>query len=87
MQSKRPPAAKRPPTELIWTALFFSLVLLVFYLLAVAILPAFGAPRVATAAGRHSRLKLDRTGQMRRPRMDLSVPIRESPARQPQGNA
>lgn len=45
MQPDHPRAAKRSPTELIWSALFLSLILLVLCLVVVAILPAFGAPR------------------------------------------
>jgi hypothetical protein len=46
MQSERPRAARRSPTELIWDALFFSLVIILLCLFALAVFPAFGAPRL-----------------------------------------
>jgi CubicO group peptidase (beta-lactamase class C family) len=45
MQPDRPRAAKRPPTEFLWDALFFSLIILLLCLFAAAIFPALGAPR------------------------------------------
>jgi CubicO group peptidase (beta-lactamase class C family) len=46
MQSERPRAARRSPTELMWDALFFSVVILLLCLFAVAVFPALGAPRL-----------------------------------------